>query len=341
MARRSTVQQLAGDREPSAYPGTEQDPEHVMTPAGGVPRRGRWAGGGGRWLVWVGRAVLWALIVVIVVNGVRAPFERLTQSEAPAGVTATPTDAGFPVTGAVSFAIQFAAVYLNFDANNPQQRAERLAPFLPEGAGEQFGWNGLGRMQAGAIQLSDVEVIDAHNAVVNLMVQSGARRMIFSVPIYAAGGSYVVSERPALLPAPRAADLPAGPTPESDEAAKNELLPQLKGFFEAYASGDPQQLQRYVAAGADLEGFQGAFTLLQLKDVQVPPGGATREVTAVVVWGVPNEQTTTPSPDPSTVPATDPATQVGALEQAYRLTVEKQGDKWFVKDIRGASRYVG
>lgn len=340
MARRSTAQQLAGDREPSAYPEMDRDADHVMTPGKGTPRRGRWAGGGGRWLIWLGRAVLWAVIVVIVVNGVRAPFERLTQGDAPAGTAATSSDQGFPVTGAASFAIQFAAVYLNFDVNNPQQRAERLAPFLPEGATDQFGWNGLGRMQAGAIQLSHVEVVDANNAVVNLMVQSGGRRMIFSVPIYAADGSFVVSERPALLPAPRAADLPAGPTPESDNAAKNELLPQLEGFFEAYAAGDAQQLQRYVAAGADLEGFNGTFTLVELKDVQVPPGGATREVTAVVVWGVPNEQTT-PTPDPSTVPATDPATQVGALEQAYRLTVEKQGDKWFVKDIRGASRYVG
>jgi hypothetical protein len=65
------------------------------------------------------------------------------------------------------------------------------------------------------------------------------------------------------------------------------------------------------------------------------PGGAVREVTATVVWGVPSG--TTPSADPTS----DPGEAGGKLEQAYLLTVVKQGDKWYVKDIRGAERSVG
>lgn len=333
MARRSTVQQVAGDPELSAY--SSPDLDQVAPPRRGAPRRGRWSGGGGRWLVWVGRAVLWALIIVIVVNGVRAPFERFTQTEPAGNVPVTPTGTGFPTEQAASFANQFAAVYLNFDAAQPQLRAQRLKPFLPEAAHDQFGWNGFGRMQAGAIQLSGVEVTDAKNGVVTLMVQSGDRRWLFSVPVYADNGRFVVSRQPALLPAPGPAPLPAVADPEHDEATAAELTPQLKGFFEAFASGDPEQLQRYVAAGVDIQGFNGMFTLAQLKQVIVPPGGASRTVTAIVVWAIPAP---TPTADPAADASPPPVDPAGALEQAYQLTVEKQGDKWFVKDVRGATR---
>lgn len=334
MARRSTLEQVAGDHDPSAYPAS--DPGHARASRRGAPRRFRWSGGGGRWLVWIGRAVLWLLIIVIVVNGVRAPFERFTQGE-PAGATPTASPgAGFPAEAAISFANQFAAAYLNFDAANPRVRAERLKPFLPDAAHDQFGWNGFGRLQAGAIQPANIEIKDANNAVVTLMVQSGERRWLFSVPVYAQDNRFVVSQRPALLPAPGPAQLPAAAQPEHDEATAAELTPQLKGFFEAFGSGDPEQLRRYVAAGVDIQGFNGAFTLAQLKQVIVPPGGTTRSVTAIVVWAVP--AATPPATDPAAQPTDAPVDPPGALEQAYRLTVEKQGDKWFVKDVRGAGR---
>ncbi|MBB5627418.1 conjugal transfer protein [Sphaerisporangium krabiense] len=300
----------------------------------GAVRRGGWSGGGGRWLVWTGRVVLWALIVVIVVNGVRAPIERLTESDTPTGTTATPTGSGFPEATASAFAAQFAAAYLNFDGAKPDERADRLKPFLPEGADRQLGWNGFGRFSAGTFQLSDIEVQDAQNAVVTVFAQSGAQRWKLSVPVYTTDGKFVVSGQPALLPAGGPAGLPAIAEPEHDETAEAELRPQLESFFKAYAQGDATQLQRYVVTGVTLEGFGNKLTLQELKSVSAPPGGTRREVTAVVVWGLP--ATATPSPAP-----TDPAAQSAGLEQAYRLTVEKQGDNWYIKDIRGATRSAG
>jgi hypothetical protein len=286
--------------------------------------------------VWAGRLVLWAVIIVVLVNGVTAIFQRFTQGTTQGqGSVATPTDSGFPVTPAAAFAKQFAAIYLNFNGNDPDTRSRRLKPFLPEGAADQFGWNGFGRMQTGGIELKGVDVTDANNAVVTLAVQSDDRRWLFSVPVYADNGAFVVSRQPALLPAPGPAGLPQVPEPERDDATAAELRPQLEGFFKAFAAGDAEQLQRYVAAGVSLSGFGGGFTLAQLKDVVVPPGGTTRQVTAVVVWGISGD-----TPDP-TATAGDAAAQPAALEQAYELTVEKQGDKWFVKDIHGASRSAG
>lgn len=336
MTRRSNVQQdprIAGD--PESYPSEGGD--SVSTERG--IRRGGWSGGGGRWLVWIGRAVLWALIIVIVVNGIRAPLERFSQGDPATTVSATPSDLGFPVVQASAFANQFAAIYLNFDAANAHLRAERLKAFLPEGESDrQIGWNGLGRMSAGAIQFAGIDVLDAQNARVTVSYQSGDRRGLLSVPVYYDGSAFVVSGKPALLPEAAPAALPRLSAPDRDTAAEAELRPQLEGFFRAYAAGNQVDLQRYVANGVTIEGFNGEFTLAQLRDVIVPPGEAnSREVTAVVVWEV-SSGGTTPAPTPS---AENPARQPATLEQAYQLTIEKQGGKWFVRDVQGAKRPVG
>ncbi|WP_223167245.1 conjugal transfer protein [Nonomuraea sp. SYSU D8015] len=245
---------------------------------------------------------------------------------------------GFPAEQGMAFAAQFAGVYLNFTPEDADSRQRKLAAFLPDASSPQFGWDGNGRLAAVAIQPYDIETTDSNNAVASVAFQSGPRRMMLSVPIYysgaEAGKRFVVSGRPAILPAPAPAELPQVAPPETDEAAAAELKPQLEGFFKEYSSGNAAGLQRYVAAGKSLPSFDGLFTFSELQKVVVPVGGATREIQAVVVWVVSNGETP-PSPN-----ATDPAAVGARLEQAYRLTVEKQGDKWFVADIRGAGRVV-
>jgi hypothetical protein len=281
--------------------------------------------------------VLWALIIVIVVNGIRAPFERFTQTGATGGADASPSPSGFPMDRATSFANQFAAAYLNFNGSRPEERAGRLAPFLPDGAAPQFGWDGVGQMSAGAIQPYGVEQVDDNNAVVTLAFQTDNKRMLIAVPVHYAGeesgGDFVVSARPGILPAPAKAGLPQPPEVDRDTETANELRPQLEGFFKAYAEGDTVQLQRFQS-GKTLDSFGGAFHFAEIKDLVVPHGGTTRVVTAIIVWEVPGSAPTAePTPDPSAVG--------GKLEQVYRLTVDKQGDRWFVKDIRGADGSVG
>jgi hypothetical protein len=205
---------------------------------------------------------------------------------------------------------------------------------------QQLGWDGNGKLGAVAIQPYDIEVTDDANAVVTVAFQTGNRRLHLSVPIYYSGDGdgnrFVVSGWPAILPAPAPADLPQVAEPESDDAAATELKPQLEGFFRNYASGNGAELQRYVTAGTSLPSFAGAFTFAELKSVVVPVGGATREIQAVVVWVLPGGA----APAADSI-ATDASAGAGRLQQAYRLTVVKQGDKWYVDDIRGAGRAVG
>ncbi|MEU6717822.1 conjugal transfer protein [Nonomuraea sp. NPDC046802] len=239
----------------------------------------------------------------------------------------------------MAFAAQFAGVYLNFNPQDAPSRSRKLAAFLPDDTDPQWGWDGYGQFAAVAIQPYDIEATDARNAVISVAFQSQARRMMLSVPVYYsgddAGRKFVVSGHPAVLPAPAPAELPQVAEPETDDATATELKPQLEGFFKEYASGNVSGLQRYLAAGKSLPSFGGAFSFAELKEVVVPVGGATREIQAVVVWSV-ADGGAQPTPD-----TTDPDAVGGKLEQAYRLTVEKQGDKWFVADIRGGGRAIG
>ncbi|TDE30838.1 conjugal transfer protein [Actinomadura sp. 6K520] len=290
---------------------------------GGGRGGGRWGGAGGRWWVWAGRAVLWAVIIVVLVNGIRAPFERFTADETAGGPTTTAKPqrgAGFPSSAAGAFALQFADVYLNFDQNNAAAREAQLRTFLPDGADPQFGWNGAGRMQVQSIQVAGVDARDANNATVTLLARNGEKWLRLAVPVYAdKGGSLVVSARPALLPPPTKAQLPEGGVQNRDTALEGELQPFLGTFFQEYATGNQEALSRF-SDGTTIAGLANSVTFVQVREVVAPKGSpGERTITATVVWR----------------PA---AGGDGELEQTYQLAMVKSGDKWLVRNIRGTTR---
>ncbi|RKS71990.1 conjugative transposon protein TcpC [Actinomadura pelletieri DSM 43383] len=290
---------------------------------GDGPRGGRWGGSGGRWWVWAGRAVLWALIIVILVNGIRAPFERFTAEEEPADTSTGAKPArgtGFPSSAAGAFALQFANVYLNYDQRNAPSRETQLRTFLPEGADAQFGWNGAGQMQVQSVQVAGVDARDANNATVTLLARTADRWLRLAVPVYAdKNGSLVVSARPALLPPPTKAQLPQSGPPARDGGLESELQPFLGTFFQEYATGNQAALSRF-STGTAIAGLANTVTFVQVKEVVAPKGPpGERTVTATVVWQVP---------------------QGGAaeLEQTYQIAMVKKGATWLVRDIRGTTR---
>ncbi|TDB90658.1 conjugal transfer protein [Actinomadura sp. 7K534] len=290
---------------------------------GGGRGGGRWGGSGGRWWVWAGRAVLWAVIIVILVNGIRAPFERFTADETSGGTATTakpPRGAGFPSSAAGAFALQFADVYLNFDQNGAAAREAQLRTFLPDGADPQFGWNGAGKMQVQSIQVAGVDARDANNATVTLLARNGEKWLRLAVPVYAdKGGSLVVSARPALLPPPAKAQLPESGVQNRDTALEGELQPFLGTFFQEYATGNQEALSRF-SDGTTIAGLANSVTFVQVREVVAPKGSpGERTITATVVWR----------------PA---AGGDGELEQTYQLAMVKRGDKWLVRNIRGTTR---
>jgi conjugative transposon protein TcpC len=299
--------------------------DHALPPTQFSPQPQRqWRGAGGRWLVWVGRVVAWAVLLLI---GYRGVLAIVTGGDAkPAATPAaavSKSGSTFPESLAEAYALQFGDVYLNFSPVTAATRARELARFLPAGDG-QLGWNGTGTERLQSEQVAGIAVTGAHSAVVTLLASvTGGRMLQLAVPIYASDGGMSVSGDPALLPAPPRVVPGASATPNSDTSAEATLQAQLPAFFAAYASGDRTTLARFTTAGAHVGNLAGTVTFGGIDAVFAPPGGAKRTITATVTWDL------APAKGASRTVETAPA----ALQMTYQLTVVKQGSSWDVQSI--------
>jgi Conjugative transposon protein TcpC len=289
-----------------------------------VPRRGS----GGRWLVWIMRVVVWAVLLLIGYRGVLAivsepggPTGRQAASGAPAG--------GFPTAAASAYALAFGQDYLNYSPATATQRSNELAAFLPAGTDPQLGWDGGGTESLQFEQVAGVAVHDAQHAVVTLLAQVSGRLIELGVPVYASGGALVVSGQPALLPAPAKAALPAPPSVAADTATQAALARQLPAFFRAYASGDAATLGRFLASDAQVTGLGGVVSYGGIQQISVPAAsGDTRQVEVTVVWRMGGQ----PVAGSSSV-ATTPA----HIQMTYALTVVRSNGTWYVRSIGAAA----
>ncbi len=325
MARRSSG---VADAGASGYPPSGFAPADPWDAPDRTDRRGRgrrgsgggWGGSGGRWFIYVGRAILWAFIIVVLVNGVRAPFERFTAKQPHTSGTTGAAKPRFPATAASAYALSFAGAYLNYDQATAQDRQKQLSQFLAPGVDQQLGWDGAGKSVLQSANVVSVHADDADHGVVTLLVRANGRLFELAVPIYAKDGTMAVSGRPAMLPAPPTASVP--PVNEDrDSALEAELQQPLANFFKAYAASDTASLQRY--ADPPVTGLGGAVTFNQLKEIIAPTGDpSSRTVDVTVIW---------------TVPATAPKAPASSLEQTYRLDMVKKDGYWYVRNIRGST----
>jgi hypothetical protein len=324
MVRRPTVERSP---QPAVHaPGFPPPGMHVEAAGNRGRMGGGWAGGGGRWAVWAGRGLLWLVLIVIAVNGVRAIFIRETQSVAGGSSRAPSQGSHFPTGLAEAFALQFGQVYLNFDQARADQRAQQLAAFIPQGTpDDQLGWNGVGNMQLQSEQVAGIDVQDNQHALVLLLARVNDQLTEFSVPIYASAGSIAVSGEPALLPAPAQASLPPSSPPNTDSSAQSALQTLLPSFFQAYASGDPATLGRFLAKGASISGLGGVVSFQSIQDLVVPEGGSTRHITVTVRWQLPSQQ----------------GSAAATLDMTYGMAVVYENGTWNVLSIQGSIQPMG
>src|SRR5215475_11037062 len=268
MVRRSTIDRSP---QPADYSGDYVSGTGDQTQGGGKRTRAApgWRGAGGRWLVWVFRVVVWAVLLLIGYRGVTAIMTGETNTGSAPAPAASPS-ISFPTALAGAYALQFGQVYLNADPGSADQRASELASFLPAGADSQLGWNGAGTLQLQSEQVADVAVHDASHAVVTLLARVNGQLMELGVPVYYSGRALAVSGEPAWLPAPPKAAVPTPSAGTSDAAAQSELANQLPAFFEAYASGDQATLGRFLAPGTTVTGLGGQLAFRSLSGVTVP-----------------------------------------------------------------------
>lgn len=322
MARRALLErsdQLTADDEalPLRQPHSAR-PDQVMP---------HWRGAGGRWLVWVARAIAWAVLLLIGYRGIVSIIEGSGPRPSTSPSTAS-ADTQFPVTMAEAYALEFGHAYLNFSPASAAARSAALASFLPPGHDRSLGWDGAGTQRMLDEQIASVSVTGPHSAVVTLLAQLGGGKLIeLGVPIYAGNGGMSVSAKPALLAGPTKAIPPGARPSTSDHATASALRNQLPAFFRAYASGDRATLGRFTATGAHIAGLGGDVSLAGVDSVYVPAGGPTRQVLVTVTWDLqPADAANLASV--STAPA--------ALEMTYQLTIVRQGGSWDIRSI-GAS----
>jgi hypothetical protein len=320
--------------------GMPRAPDDEALLADPAPKRARRSaaksrrGAGGRLVIWVLRGVAWLVLLLIGYRGVAAIVMGTPATSPAAGPSASPTST-FPETLAEAYALQFGNVYLNFSPAQATRRSELLASFLPSGTDAQLGWNGAGTQTVENEQVASIKVQGPHHAVVTLLALVDNNHLIeLGVPIYAAdGGRMVVSGEPALLPAPRRAVAPESVGGNSDQVAVAALNTQLPPFFRAYADGGQATLDRFLTSGAQVTGLGGAVTYGSIQSITVPFGGATREITVVVVWHVNSSADGASSPPVATAPA--------SLETTYRMTVVRQGTSWYVQSIGTSTQSSG
>ncbi|HWF78978.1 MAG TPA: conjugal transfer protein [Streptosporangiaceae bacterium] len=335
------------ERAVTAVGWASEDTGYEAGEAVDQPQRTAGRGAGGRWLVWVLRAVVWVVLLLIGYRGIAAivtSYEGRPGSAGGAGAAGAGQSAGgFPVTLASAFALEFGQVYLNFSPATAAQRASQLAQFLPAGTDPRLGWNGSGSQTVQSLQPAGVDVRSAQSAVVSLLALANGRLIELSVPVYYAGGGLVVSGQPALTAPPAAVVPPAGPKVTQDGPARQTLSRLLPAFFRAYASGSSSQLAAFAAPGTRLSGLGGEVSLGSIVDVSVPTtvgaakngavgNGAVRNVTVTVAWL------------PVSTPSAGPPTSAGGraqIDMTYAMTVVQRAGRWYVSSIGASTALAG
>jgi hypothetical protein len=294
--------------EPSA--SADRDP-------GGKPPR---AGGDGRWAAWPKRVGLWSAIL----------FDETPPSGSGTGNDTTGTTAsGFPVTLGEAFVMRFEQIYLNYGPSTAARWAQQLAAFIPANAraqDPQFGWNGHGTSVTQSTEVAGIDVRSADTAVVTLLTSANGQPVELGVPRYLSDGRPVVPGQPAWLPAPPAAALASARQAGCGQTAKGALASQLPGFCQAFAVGGQAALGRYLASGASIGGLGGAVSPDSVTPLQLPRGGATRDIAVTTDLTIP-DQVGTGSPR--------------LVTTCDMSVIDQQSGKWYVKDVRASTQPMG
>lgn len=288
---------------------------------------------GTRALVATGRIVLWVVVGLAVITGVRSWF--WPSQPAPAPPPAVKQGPTYPVQDAQLVAARFAYSYLTWDEADPDQRAKALARDMPKGTDTTAGWNLKGQQtvllaQPGAVtELGDKRARVHVTVLVNVPGEPAkdkkkdpapAQRkwMGLEVPVLNTAGRIVVTGQPGIVGVPA-----SGPTITGQSAVDGdvELSAQTQStvemFFTEYAKGEADSV---TAPGASVPPLPDGMTLQGIQSWNVDQGkGSDRTGTAVVRW------------------------QIGAaeLEQTYRVELTRvasaAAERWQVAEVHGGT----
>ncbi|MFI1798312.1 conjugal transfer protein [Streptomyces sp. NPDC020379] len=303
---------------------------------------------GAKFAVKAGRGVLWGVVALAVITGVRSWI----WAPAPAKPAPAKADSGprYPVEEAQAVAARFARSYLTWDEGDPQARAAALARDMPRGTDTSDGWNSKGHQQVLVVQPSTVSVLGDKRARVRVDVlvntpdtapapadkgdkkddgkkddskndakkdaKSATRWMGLEVPVVQASGRVVVTGQPGIVGVPNSGpSVPAADSKSNDMDFGDKTRGVIEEFFSKYATGESDSV---AAPGASIPALPSGMTLEAVRNWTVDEGSGTDRVgTAVVSWNVGG----------------------AAIEQTYRVKVTRvssaQAERWQVAEVHG------
>ncbi|MGW2227461.1 conjugal transfer protein [Streptomyces formicae] len=283
-----------------------------------------------------GRGLLWGVLALAAITGVRAWFIPPKVDVPPAPkATAAPT---YPDAEAQAVAARFSRAYLAWDQDKPEDRAALLAAVMPADSDTSIGWDGHGRQEVLAVQPGAVTTGSQHQARVRVDVlirteapeptgkgkgkkkttppESPARWIGLDVPVVETSGRVIVTGQPGLVgiptKGPKAPDLD---TTKTDQELAMSTEGTIEQFFRAYAGGDTDAV---TAPGAKVPALPEGVAYKGLVTWSIDEGsGNDRAGTARVSWELGE----------------------GAVEQTYRVELTRVSSddaaRWQVADVRG------
>ncbi|MGW2456758.1 conjugal transfer protein [Streptomyces sp. NPDC001704] len=285
----------------------------------------------------LGRGLVWFVVVLAAITGVRAWF---IPPKAPAPKAPTvKTEAAYPDEAAQAVAARFARAYLGWDESKAAEREQLLAAVLPPDADAKMGWDGHGRQDVLAVQPGAVtktknaqarvrvealvrSVVEAEPAKDKKKeaapAQDAARWIGLDVPVAVSGGQVVVTGRPGLVGIPKhGPKAPDTPTTQTDPELSQQTESAVDKFFSAYAAGDTEAV---TAPGANVPALPAGVTYKGLVSWSADAGsGDSRTGTARVSWSLGG----------------------ASVEQVYRVTITQvstsDAHRWQVDDVLGGS----
>src|SRR5699024_3998718 len=139
----------------------DQDDAEFDTP----PARRPSPGAGGRWLVGLGRVVLWLFILVVIFNGIWIPLRGGFAFATPTDEIEQPEVHPHHETAATAFALGVARTYV--DTKDPEARLNSLAEYMPEGRAADLELP-ADSLTGKNLTVVGVDVRDEHNAMVTV-----------------------------------------------------------------------------------------------------------------------------------------------------------------------------
>jgi hypothetical protein len=223
---------------------------------------------------WLGRAVLWLLVLVLLLRGIASVLEP----RGPAMVTVASQPAGpsWSDDEVRAFAADFARAYLTYSASDPEASALAIRAFMIwrlDRAGVRRGCAARSARVGGA---RDPPRRLECTGTVAAAVTGGTRYLTVPAARDARGG-LVVSDLPSLAAAPSLASVPAPASESLPTGGRGPIEDVVSRFLRAYLAGDVGELSFFTPSGARI----GALCSDELVDVTslallTPPQGRER-----------------------------------------------------------------